>query len=336
MNSSSFDTIIGTDIVAAADWLRKAELVAIPTETVYGLAGNALKEEAVLKIFLAKDRPRFNPLILHVPDIDAVKKYVLHISPVMKLLMNTFSPGPITFLLDKNPTMVSDVVTAGSSKVAVRLPAHPVTQALLKQLDFPLVAPSANRFGYVSPVTAAHVYEGLHGRIPYILDGGTCTVGVESTIVDEEYGQLIIRRTGKVSMEDIARIAGVTPVLKTHAEDHPVAPGMLKTHYATHTPLYLGKATDTSALAADKRVIIMGWGNEEAIAAAYHFPATTTLLGVISLSNDYRIDEVASKLFASMRNADNLGADAILVEPFPNEGIGQAINDRLQRASVLH
>ena len=336
MNTGIFQTSIGNDLAIAADWLRQSELVAIPTETVYGLAGNALKEESVLKIFLAKDRPRFNPLILHVPDIDAVKKYVLGISPVMELLMNTFSPGPITFLLDKNPAMVSDVVTAGSSKVAVRIPAHPITQALLKQLDFPLVAPSANRFGYVSPVTAAHVYEGLQGRIPYILDGGTCTVGVESTIVDEEDGQLIIRRTGKVSVEDIARIAGVTPVLKTHAEDHPVAPGMLKSHYATHTPLYLGKATDTSALAADKRVIVMGWGNEEAIAAAYHFPDTTILLQVISLSNDCRIDEVASKLFASMRNADNMGAEAILVEPFPNEGIGQAINDRLQRASVLH
>lgn len=329
-------TSIGTDISLAANFLATGNLVAIPTETVYGLAGNALKEEAVLKIFLVKDRPRFNPLILHVPDIAALKKYVLHISPVMQLLMEKYSPGPITFLLHKNQAVVSDLVTAGSTKVAVRIPAHPVTQALLKQLDFPLVAPSANRFGYVSPVTAAHVYEGLNGRIPYILDGGTCAVGVESTIVDEEDGQLIIRRTGKVSVKDIAKVAGVVPVLKTHAEDHPVAPGMLKTHYATHTPLYFGKATETSALAAGKKVILMGWENEDSIAARYHFPATTTVLNIISLSNDCRIDEVASKLFASMRNADNLGADAILVEPFPNEGIGQAINDRLQRASVLH
>lgn len=336
MKATSFHTVIGTDIAEAATWLRKGELVAIPTETVYGLAGNALKEEAVLKIFLAKDRPRFNPLILHVPDIDAVKKYVQHISPMMQLLMEKFSPGPITFLLDKNPAMVSDVVTAGSSKVAVRIPAHPVTQALLHQLDFPLVAPSANRFGYVSPVTANHVYDGLQGRIPYILDGGTCIVGVESTIVDEEDGQLIIRRTGKVSVEDIAAVAGVMPILKNHAEDHPVAPGMLKTHYATHTPLYLGKAQETSALVAQKKIILMGWGNEVAISAAYHLPTSATVMQVISLSNDYQIDEVASKLFASMRKADNLGADAILVEPFPNDGIGQAINDRLQRASVLH
>lgn len=335
MSTTPFNTIIGKDILEAAQWLQQNELVAIPTETVYGLAGNALSESAVLKIYRAKERPRFNPLILHVPDVAAIDRYVQHVSPAMQLLIQHFSPGPITFLLEKQTSIISDIVTAGSSKVAVRIPAHPLTQALLQKLNFPLVAPSANRFGYVSPVTAAHVMEGLRGRIPYILDGGNCSVGVESTIVDEEDGHIIIRRTGKISPADIARVSGKMPLLKTDAADHPVAPGMLKKHYATHTPLYLASSASMAANLDAKKVILLGWGTEKEIVQSFVLPTSICILQVMSLSVTKNIDEVAVNLFATMRNADHLGGDAICVQPFPDEGIGQAINDRLRRASQL-
>ena len=183
-------TMIGHDIKRAAELLRAGELVAVPTETVYGLAANALDENAVLKIYHAKDRPRFNPLILHVNAVEKIKNYVTEIPEDCIKLVTAFSPGPITFLLNKKDS-VPDLITAGSKKVAIRIPDHPLLTVLLKQLDFPLAAPSANPSGYVSPVTAQHVYEGLNGKIPYILDGGECKIGVESTIVGFENHKVI-------------------------------------------------------------------------------------------------------------------------------------------------
>jgi L-threonylcarbamoyladenylate synthase len=185
------ETIIGTDIQLAARLLRDGEVVAIPTETVYGLAGNALNANAVLKIYEAKNRPHFNPLIIHVASPDHFKLYVSEIYDSVYRLAEKFCPGPLTFLLPKRD-IVPDLVTAGSSKVAIRVPAHSTTLMLLRRLDFPLAAPSANPFGYVSPVTAQHVYDGLNNKIPYILDGGACNVGVESTIAGFENGNVII------------------------------------------------------------------------------------------------------------------------------------------------
>ena len=182
VNFGYMGTEMGQDIGYAAELLMKGRLVAIPTETVYGLAGNGLDEEAVLQIYEAKQRPRFNPLILHVADIGQISRYAAEVPELCRKLAAAFSPGPITFLLPK-ASIVPDLVTSGSNQVAIRIPAHPMTLELLRMVDLPLAAPSANPYGYVSPVTAQHVMDGLGGRIPYILDGGPCDVGLESTIV---------------------------------------------------------------------------------------------------------------------------------------------------------
>ncbi len=315
-------TEIGTDPVYAAQLLKQGQPVAIPTETVYGLAANALDPDAVLKIFKAKNRPHFNPLIIHLPDWDAVKKYVTEIPADAVILAEKFSPGPLTFLLEKK-SIVPDLVTAGSPKVAVRLPAHPLTRALLAQLDFPLAAPSANPFGYVSPTTAQHVFEGLNGKIQYILDGGPCQIGLESTIVDFENQQVIVRRQGGVAVTEIEEALGKKVLVQTGVEEHPVAPGQLKSHYATTTPLYVGKADALAPRFAKQKIGVIAFGENMAeIEADYFF----------QLSESADFDEAAKNLFSTMRIADTCGADVILTDWLPEIGLGQAINDRLRRA----
>lgn len=315
-------TSIGTDRSKAKSLLESGEVVAIPTETVYGLAANALNPDAVLRIFKAKNRPHFNPLIIHLPEWEAVSGYIAEIPAEAHLLARHFSPGPLTFLLRKKP-LVPDLVTAGSAKVAVRIPAHPMTRALLSSLNFPLAAPSANAFGYVSPTTAQHVLEGLDGKIPYILDGGECNVGLESTIVDFENGEVIVRRKGGVAVEAIERVLGKKVAVKTGVEDHPVAPGQLKSHYATSTPLYVGDATGLSDQFSAKKICVIAFGgNMREVAASSRF----------QLSESGNLDEAAKNLFKIMRQADQCGAEVILAEWLPETGLGRAINDRLRRA----
>ncbi len=323
-------TPIGTDLSVAKELLLQGQPVAIPTETVYGLAANALDDDAVLRIFKAKNRPHFNPLIIHLPNWDAMKKYVAEIPTDAEILAEKFSPGPLTFLLKKHPVtanfkfLIPDLVTAGSQKVAVRIPAHPLTRALLSMLDFPLAAPSANPFGYVSPTTAQHVFEGLNGKIPYILDGGPCQIGLESTIVDFDNQQVIIRRQGGVSVEEIETALGKKVLVQTGVEEHPVAPGQLKSHYATSTPLYLGRSKELISQFSSKKIAVIAFGkNMEGIQADFHF----------QLSETGDLDEAAKQLFSTMRAADAAGADLILAERLPQIGLGQAINDRLQRAA---
>jgi L-threonylcarbamoyladenylate synthase len=205
---------IGKEVNRASQLLREGQLVGIPTETVYGLAANALDADAVLRIFEAKGRPHFDPLIMHLPDADAVKVHVRDIPPMALQLMDAFWPGPLTLVLPKQ-SHVPDIVTSGLDTVAVRVPSHPMTQALLRQLDFPLAAPSANLFGHVSPTTAQHVNAQLGDRIPYILDGGATTVGLESTIVGFEEGIPTIYRLGGLGVEEIERVVGPSAA---HAE----------------------------------------------------------------------------------------------------------------------
>ena len=193
-----YHTTIGKDLDQAKMLLERGELVAIPTETVYGLAANGLSVAAIARIYEAKNRPQFNPLILHVANLEQAQRLVTELPDACKRLMQAFSPGPITYLLPKS-SLVPDMVTAGSARVAIRIPAHPMALELLTMLDFPLAAPSANPSGYVSPVSALHVFEGLQGKIPYILDGGNCTVGLESTIVGFEEGKVVIHRLGGIS-----------------------------------------------------------------------------------------------------------------------------------------
>ena len=321
-------TITGNDIEKARGFLMNGELVAIPTETVYGLASNALNEAAVVKIFEVKNRPAFNPLIIHVGSWREVEKYVQHIPAKATLLAEKFTPGPLTFLLQKK-SIIPDIVTAGSEKVAIRIPNHPLTLALLESLDFPLAAPSANPFGYISPTTAQHVLENLTEKIPYILDGGAATVGLESTIIGfDENEQVLLYRTGGISTEEIEAVLKekILPA-PTSPQKNPETSGQLKSHYAPHTPLYIGDVDELKKRFEGKRIATISFTKKvEDIDANKQFV----------LSKNGSLAEAAKNLFAALRAIDELRADVILAEIFPDEGIGRAINDRLGRAQADH
>lgn len=312
-------TRIGKDVKLAVNMLQAGELVAMPTETVYGLAGNALDSEAVLRIYEVKQRPSFNPLIIHLPDFSSIGKYVTDIPQDAILLARHFSPGPLSYLLTKS-RIIPDLVTAGSDKVVVRIPSHPMALDLLSMLDFPLAAPSANIFGYVSPVSAEHVLEGLGGKIPYILDGGLCRVGLESTIVGFDDGKIIIHRIGGVTVEDIRKITGKEPVVNL-SHKKPETPGQMKSHYAPSTKLIIGDVNELVAVNEEKDIAVISFMKE------YHGVSNNFVL-----SPSGNLHEAASNLFSVLREIDKLGVDLIIAEKFPEQGIGSAINDRLSRA----
>lgn len=316
-------TMIGIDIETAANYLRKEELVAIPTETVYGLAGNALSETAVIRIYEAKNRPRFNPLILHVPDLSSIEKYAF-VDPVSRQLAEAFMPGPFTLLVPKKE-IVPELVTAGSDKVAIRIPDHALTRSLLSTIEFPLAAPSANPFGYVSPTTAEHVLQGLNGKIPYILDGGPCEVGVESSIAEVSGTEVILHRAGGITAEMIRSVTGMPVVENTHSTT-PSTPGQLKSHYATHIPLYKGNMRDLIQQFRDQKMAVISFTESYPVAVG-------SSLFVLSPSGD--LNEAARQLFATMHKIDTMDIDVILAEDFPEHGIGRAINDRLNRAQAV-
>jgi L-threonylcarbamoyladenylate synthase len=318
-------TQIGLDLDIASHLLVKEELVAIPTETVYGLAANALSAVAVSKIYRVKNRPQFNPLILHVADLDSLKKYVTDIPIKIKRLIEKFSPGPLTILLPKS-NLVPDIVTAGSLKVAIRIPNHPLTLELLNRIDFPLAAPSANISGSVSPTSAVHVLEQLDRKIPYILDGGETKIGLESTIVgyDSLLDQISVHRLGGLSVEDIEEFLQEKVKLEIH-HDTPETPGQLKSHYATKTKLLVGNIDE---LINDKIV-------EDVVIINYHNLKNYSVRKQFILTAQNSTTEAAQNLFRIMREADLCGASLILCEWSPNEGLGQAINDRLKKASYI-
>lgn len=313
---------IGNEIAIAKALLEEGKLVAIPTETVYGLAGNALNEEAVTEIYLAKNRPYFDPLIVHVGSVEAVSDYVEEIPGHASELMRRFWPGPLTILLPKK-SIVPDLVTAGLDRVGIRCPDHPLTLQLLKKLSFPLAAPSANPFGYVSPTNPAHVNEQLGNKIDYILDGGECKVGVESTIVGFEDGESIVYRVGGLSVEDIESVIGKVTV-NTHSESNPQAPGQLSTHYAPGKPLLLGNIHQLYSQHKNKSMAVLSYREE------YELPNVRTQ---VVLSPSGNLDEAARKLFSALRELDKLNVEIILTEEVPDIGLGRAINDRLRRAS---
>lgn len=314
---------IGTDIQIACDYLAQHEVVAVPTETVYGLAGNALDEAAVLRIFEVKNRPSFDPLIVHVADIQAVERYVAHFPEKLNLLAQQFWPGPLTLLLPKK-AIVPDLVTSGLDRVAIRVPAHPLMQSLLRKLPFPLAAPSANPFGYISPTTAAHVAAQLGESIPYILDGGPCAVGLESTIIGMEEGQLMLYRLGGLSHEHLVKAAGPIQI-SLNQSSNPAAPGMLKSHYAPRVPLRLRFVHDIAPPPPPQK------------AGLITFRKTGPLEGFAKqacLSQNGDLKEAAQNLFAALRDMDAAGLDILYAEPCPDEGLGRAINDRLRRAAA--
>ena len=316
---------IGTDIALARQLLREGKLVGIPTETVYGLAGNALNAKAVTAIFETKRRPSFDPLIVHVGDMEQAKAYSSFFPEELMALAEVFWPGPLTVLLPKTES-IPDLVTSGLDTVAVRVPSHPLTRELLLGLDFPLAAPSANPFGYISPTRASHVQDQLGDTIPYILDGGDCSVGLESTIVGVEHGQVIIYRLGGIPVSAIEQLVGQVLILP-QSSSNPKSPGMLKNHYSPRTPLMLG---ELDALVADFRLKGEPFG---ILSFNKRFPDIPDSHQVIlSPSGDF--GEAARNLFSGMRLLDKADVSVILAEELPEKDLGKAINDRLRRAAA--
>lgn len=294
----------------AAELLRGGELVAFPTETVYGLGGDATNDMAVARIFEAKGRPRFNPLIVHVDRIETVRDYV-EWSHAAEVLASAFWPGPLTLVLPIRPgTGISGLVTAGLPSLAVRVPANPVARELLKAFGGPVAAPSANPSGRISPTTAAHVEAGLAGRIAAVLDGGACDVGVESTIVGLTDGPVLLR-PGGLPAEAVEQALG--EALARQGEGEPVtAPGQLASHYAP------GATVRLEAERREPGEVLLGFGRVECD---------------LNLSASGDLTEAAANLFAHLHALDETGKP-IAVSPIPERGLGRAINDRLRRAAA--
>lgn len=315
-------TKITKSIEQAIHCLNQNDVLAIPTETVYGLAGKAYSTEAVIKIFEAKERPIFNPLIVHTSSIEKSRDFVKEWPEPLYRLAEVFCPGPITFLLPRKD-IVPDLVTAGSHWVGVRIPQHPVTLELLRNLEFPLAAPSANPFGYVSPTTAEHVYQNLKGKIPLILDGGPCKVGLESTIVGIENNELVVYRLGGVTLEEIEKVVGKIRNIKT-SSSKPQAPGMLIQHYAPKKKFVLTNDLEKfiNLHKSDKFGIIF-WGEE-----LVDIPVKT------NLSEEKSLQEASQNLFQALRAIESWQVDYVVMEWLPEVGLGRAINDRIKRAAT--
>jgi len=305
-------------VAAAVRVLGGGGLVAFPTETVYGLGADATNGEAVARLYAAKGRPRFNPLISHVTDLDAARR-IARFDADAETLARAFWPGPLTLVLPKTSACpVSELATAGLDTIAVRVPDHPVAQDILRGFGKPVVAPSANQSGHVSPTTAPHVRADLESRIDLILDGGPTRVGVESTVVSC-LGAPTLLRPGGISREAIERALGrVLAEAAPLADEAPLAPGMLTSHYAPTTPLRL------NAIAVDYGEALLAFGAES--------PASAARALNLSVSGD--LVEAAANLFSHLRALDAAGHKGIAVMPIPNDGLGEAINDRLARAAA--
>jgi L-threonylcarbamoyladenylate synthase len=315
--------MITDNITIAAECLRKDQLVAIPTETVYGLAGNAFSEIAVRKIFELKQRPFFNPLIVHIKSIDYLDQVAINIPQLAYDLATSFWPGPLTLLLTKKE-IVPDIVTAGKSTVAIRIPSQARTLELLNILEFPLAAPSANPFGSVSPTTTEHVADYFGEKLPVILDGGACERGVESTIVGFEDGKPVVYRLGALSVEEFQK--NCSEIRFRLKDDHtPQAPGMLSRHYAPRTRIYL--TNDVVRLSKEfsgKKTGVLLLSNRASLNADH--------IEVLSPSAD--LNEAAKNLYAALHRLDQMKLDVIIAERMPDVGIGRTMNDRLSRAVV--
>jgi L-threonylcarbamoyladenylate synthase len=315
---------LGDNLEIARYFLQLNQPIAIPTETVYGLAANAYEPIAVAKIFEIKNRPSFDPLIVHTHSIETLKEFTSDFPPKALLLAEHFWPGPLTLVVPKNHK-IPDLVTSGLPNVGVRIPAHPITLELLRNLPFPLAAPSANPFGYISPTAAEHVKAQLGHAIPFILDGGPCKIGIESTIVGFcQDDTPTILRLGGISLEEIETVIGKVEV-QPFSCSNPKAPGMLKSHYAPLTPFYLIERDRLDFLDAFSAVGALYFQRPmKRIPEAFQ----------IGLSSKGCLKEAAQNLFGAMRKLDSLGLEAIFCEKVPDIGLGRAINDRLKRAAA--
>jgi L-threonylcarbamoyladenylate synthase len=313
-----------TAVEKAAECLKSGGLVAFPTETVYGLGADATQPEAIARLYQAKGRPSFNPLIAHVSDLAAAER-IARFDATARRLAEAFWPGPLTLVLQKTADCaVADLATAGLDTVAVRMPAHAVAREILRELGRPIVAPSANRSGHVSPTTAAHVANDLSGRIDLIVDGGPVSVGVESTIIGCFDTPLLLRPGGlpRAAIEQVlGHAVGRPPEEPETHSGQPLAPGMLASHYAPRTQVRL----NAQRLEAGEALLAFG---------PDPIPGSEAAAATLNLSARGDLTEAAANLFSHLRALDTANARAIAVMPVPHEGLGEAINDRLRRAAV--
>lgn len=309
-------------IQKASEIIRRGGLVAFPTETVYGLGADAFNPMAVARVFEVKQRPYFDPLIVHISETMEINRLVKEVPDGAKKLIEHFWPGPLTIVLFKRDE-VPDIVTSGLPTVAVRMPRHPMTLEFIKLSETPIVGPSANPFGYISPTRAEHVREQLGDQIDFILDGGPCEIGVESTIVSfiDERPKLL--RPGGIPLEEIEAIVGEIEIKNIDA-NKPLSPGMLPRHYAPRTPIIIGLSEEEIEKYRGKKIGFL----------AFKRPANIfkfDYMEILSEKGDLR--EAATNLFSALRRMDGIGLDIIFAEPFPEIGLGRAIMDRLRKAS---
>jgi L-threonylcarbamoyladenylate synthase len=318
-----YSELVITDLKAAAKALSNDALVAIPTETVYGLAANAFSENAIDKIYQTKNRPQTNPLIVHLHNFEQLPKVAKTIPKEVELLAAHFWPGPLTVVLEKSDA-ISTKVTAGKNTVAVRVPNHELTLALLRSLAFPLVAPSANKSNHISPTCPQHVFNSLKEYSPLILDGGICSKGIESTIIGFENHKPTIYRLGSISKEAIEAVLGTSIQLANH-EVSSIAPGMQKKHYAPRTPfISCTNLQEELKKYPNKKIGVLFFTEN---------PLAKQMLHYRILSSSGCVEEAMANLYKMMHELDELELDVILSELAPEKGVGASINDRLTRAS---
>ncbi len=309
-------------IAEAARVLRAGGLVVFPTETVYGLGAHALDAYAVARIFEVKNRPRFDPLIVHIADPSGMEELWEAVPDRARRLIERFWPGPLTVVLPKRP-VVPDIVTAGLPTVAVRMPSHPVAQALIRTAGVPVAAPSANPFGHLSPTRVEHIAPALRARVDLIIDGGPCEFGVESTIVGVTEEAVTVLRLGAVPVEALEAVVG--PVtLSTGSPDRPMSPGQLPRHYAPRTPVRVLRPGETVPTS----------GRRVGYLAFRQVPVDPSFQAVEVLSPTGDLREAAARLFDCLHRLDEAGLDVIYAEPVPEVGLGRAIMDRLRRAAA--
>lgn len=315
-------TVITKDISFAIHTLNEGKVVAIPTETVYGLAANIFDESAVKKIFEIKNRPNNNPLIVHLKSAEQLKEVAKDIPPLAAQLASHFWPGALTLVLKKQDC-ISNWVTSNKNTVAIRVPNHPLTLELLRNLDFPLAAPSANPFGSISPTKALHVYDYFQNDIDVILDGGNCKNGIESTIIGFEEEQPILYRYGAIPIEEIEKIIGP---IKVHTKDNsaPSAPGMFTKHYAPKTKSFLVEDIEKELESIQfKKIGVLQFQNKLESPRPF-------VQYILSPTGDFK--EASKNLYSYLHELDALGLDVLLIEKLPNIHLGKSINDRLTRA----
>ena len=315
-----------TSLQSAAELLRTGHLVAFPTETVYGLGADATNPVAVARIFEAKQRPTFDPLIVHVAELSQVEHVVSHFPKAARALAGEFWPGPLTLVLPKRD-VIPDLVTAGLPGVGIRIPRHPVAIELLRAASCPVAAPSANPFGGISPTTAGHVADGLGQKVDFILDGGPCAVGLESTVLSLMHDRPLLLRHGGCPVEEIERVIGAVEIARSdEALDDAAqpAPGMLSRHYAPGTRLVIVGHNQPASPITGLRCGLLTAANQ---------PFSGRFSRIETLCDEGNLQTCAAKFFAAMRTLDASDLDVIIAHEFPAHGLGVALNDRLRRAA---